>query len=272
MYLGIPPIVNELLWILRGDVDTKILSDKGIKIWDMNSSREYLDSKGLVDYPEGFIGPSYGHCMRRFGARYIRSGLYPLGICRSPDSPDGTPGEVTKVPPLMYDRAVDQLAETIRKIKETPYSRKILISLWDPCSLKDVALECCHFAYQFHVTKTDDIDDERDWLSLSMTMRSVDSFLGYPFNLASASLFTHIMASICNLRPKELILTTNDTHIYKEHIDMAMEQITRTPFEPPHIVIKKDLSTIEDIEALVYGDFELIGYESHGKLSAPLIV
>ena len=220
-------IVEELLWFLKGDTNAQNLIDKNVHIWDKNTTREFLDSVGLNHLKERDGGPIYGFNFRHFGANYI-------------DCDTNYEGQ-----------GVDQVKEVIRLIKEEPHSRRIIINLWNPSDLKKVCLPACHTLYQFYV--------DGDNLSCSLYQRSGDLGLGVPFNIASASLMTHIFAKLTGKKAYELVHTIGDAHIYKNHIDAIEEQLTRNPVPFPILDIKnRDQKEVEDFE---YNDFRLVGYE-----------
>ena len=231
-------IIEELLWFLRGETDAKTLQDKKVRIWDGNSSREYLDSIGLNDNREGDCGPIYGHNFRHYGAKYINCDTNYQG------------------------QGYDQVAEAIRLIKEEPTSRRILINLWNPCDLDKVALPPCHVLYQFYV--------DGDNLSCSMYQRSGDIGLGVPFNIASASLMTYVFAKLTGKRPKELIHTIGDAHIYENHLQALLPQLTRTPYPFPILNIKDRQQ--KNIEDFIVTDFKLEGYQSHPSIKMDMAI
>lgn len=195
-------VAEELIWFAKGDTNAKHLSDKKIRIWDGNASREFLDKIGLTEREEWDLGPVYGFQWRHFGAEYK----------------------------TMHDdyegQGVDQLAEVIKQIKEQPTSRRILMSAWNASDLTKMALPPCHILAQFYVTA-----DGR--LSCQMYQRSCDMGLGVPFNIASYSLLTCMLAQICGLRRGEFIHCLGDAHVYKNHIEPLKEQLTRYPYPFP---------------------------------------
>ena len=226
-------IVEELLWFLRGSVNSKELEQKGINIWKGNSTREYLDSIGLYNYPEGYLGPIYGYQWRSFNGK------------------------------------VDQLKYVLEEL-ELKNSRRALISAWNPVQLKEQALPPCHLIYNFY--KPDDNN-----LSCMMYMRSADLFLGVPFNIASTTLLTMIIAKVMNMKVKEVCISICDIHIYDEHIEQVNTQLLNEIYEPPQVIIKKEIDNskylsidekIKWIEELKFEDFELINYKSHASLKA----
>jgi len=230
-------VAEELLWFIRGDTNAKHLSEKGIKIWDGNGSREFLDKRGLGHREEGDLGPVYGFQWRHFGAKYV-------------DMHTDYSGQ-----------GVDQLAECIRKIKEDPTDRRILLSAWNPADLSLMALPPCHMFCQFYVANGE--------LSCLMYQRSCDVGLGVPFNIASYSLLTCMMAQVCGLKPGEFVHNMGNTHIYQNHVEPLKTQLERTPRPFPVLRINPD---VKDIDGFQLSDFELVGYNPHGKIAMDMAV
>lgn len=234
-------IIEELLFFIQGETDTKKLEEKGINIWKGNTSREFLDSRGLRYLPVGSLGKGYGYQWRNFG---------------------GTEQ------PFNYKKyhkdGVDQLTNALNLIKKEPNSRKIIVSAWNPEQLKEMALEPCHMMFQFYVN-----DGE---LSLQWYQRSVDSFLGLPFNITSYAILTKIMAQAAGLKCGELVFCGGDTHIYNNHIDSVKTQLLRDPYLFPKLYLDKEISTIEDMEKLQFEDFRIENYNHHPTISAKMAV
>ena len=258
-------ILKELLWFLRGETDACKLSAEGVKIWNGNSSREALDAKGLVDYAEGDCGPIYGYQWRHFGAQYHGPGQTPLG------------------------EGIDQLGNCIELLKTEPMSRRIFMSAWNPMDLDKMCLPPCHVSYQFYVKGFGEESEgdangnggngekgeekkKRGKLCCLMNQRSADLFLGIPFNIASVSLMTHIMACLTDLEPGEISIITGDAHIYEDHWGVVREQLERTPIQDgfPRIAIQnRGQGAVEDFEA---DDFILSGYQCHSLLYGKMAV
>jgi thymidylate synthase len=244
-------IMEELLWFLRGDTDAKILAKKGVNIWNDNSSRSFLDSRKLFHYPEGVLGPLYGFQFRHFGAVYDPCAADTSTIID--DSKDS------------LKNGFDQIKYIEDTLKKDPFSRRIVMSSWNANDLDKMALLPCHgTTIQFYV-------DKDMGLSCHMYQRSVDLFLGLPFNIASYALLVHIFAKKCGLVPRELTISFGDAHIYSNHVTQVKEQLTRTKFPLPSIVVKD--SVIEnDYSKLDLNDFELINYKSHGVLKGKMAI
>ena len=233
-------IVEELLFFIRGETDTKKLEEKGVNIWKGNTSREFLDKRGLENYAEGQMGPMYGFAWRHFGAL----------------------AHVSKHGLAIDKQGIDQLAEALRLLKEDPTSRRIMITAYDPKASKWSALDPCHLFFQFYVSEGK--------LSCQFVMRSTDVFLGLPFNIASYAILTHLMARASGLEPGELIFVGGDVHLYETHLTAAEEQMGRKPNDFPILKIEKQISTIEDIEALEFEDFVFENYQYHPAIKAEM--
>ncbi|KRY36098.1 Thymidylate synthase, partial [Trichinella spiralis] len=228
-------VVEELLWFISGSTNAKQLSEKNVNIWDGNSSREFLDSRGLYNYEEGDLGPVYGFQWRHFGCPYSSMTADYKG------------------------KGYDQLQQCIKMIREEPESRRIIMTAWNPCDLEKVALPPCHCFVQFYVA-----DGE---LSCQMYQRSADMGLGVPFNIASYSLLTRMIAHITSLKPGFFIHTIGDAHVYLTHVDALKVQMERKPRPFPKLKILRNVENIDDFRA---EDFELINYKPYPKISMPM--
>ncbi len=235
--------VSELLWFIEGSNDERRLAeilhgdrntDKST-IWSANASADYWANKKLRRHP-GDLGRIYGVQWRRWRKPLIR---------------------INKV--VLQNH--DQLLELIKGIKEDPYSRRHIITAWNPGELEIMALPPCHMMSQFYVNN--------GRLSCQMYQRSADMFLGVPFNIASYALFTHMLAQICNLDVGDLIVTIGDAHIYANHFDQVKEQLGRKPFPLPKLKLNPEISVITDF---TMDDIELEGYTSHDAIKAPMAV
>jgi thymidylate synthase len=238
--------IEELLFFIRGDTDTKKLEAKGINIWKGNTSREFLDKKGLKYLPEGSLGKGYGFQWRKFGE--VKS----------------DPAKVPMRWTFNDVEGVDQLSNVIDQIKKDPNSRRHIVSAWNPQQLKQMSLEPCHMMYQFYV--------DNGTLSCQWYQRSVDSFLGLPFNIISYSVLTHLIAKIAGLTAKEVIFVGGDTHIYNNHIEQVKEQLTREPYDFPKININKEIKTLEDVENLSFENFQIENYKFHPAIKGEMAV
>jgi len=226
--------LKELLWFINGDTDNKILKAQKVRIWNANGSRDFLDSRGLVNNEVDDLGPVYGHQWRYFNAKYDN--------CNTDYTGEG----------------VDQLQNIIDQLKNpnTRNSRRLVMSAWNPQQLDEMALPPCHILCQFCVT-------ENNKLSCSLYQRSGDVGLGVPFNIASYSILTHLIARHCSLEPKEFVYFLGNAHIYDDHIEVLKEQVTRKPYVFP----KLNISCVkENISDYVVNDFNLIDYKYHEKI------
>ncbi|KAL4448210.1 hypothetical protein ABPG75_005429 [Micractinium tetrahymenae] len=230
-------VAEELLWFVSGATNAALLRDRGIHIWDGNGSREYLDSIGLGHREEMDLGPVYGFQWRHFGAEY------------------------TDMHANYAGKGVDQLAELIHKIKTNPNDRRLVLTAWNPAALKEMALPPCHMFCQFYVA-----DGE---LSCQMYQRSCDLGLGVPFNIASYSLLTCMVAQVCGLRPGDFVHVLGDAHVYANHVEPLMEQLKNAPRHFPRLRINPDK---KDIDSFEFSDFELEGYAPHKAIKMQMAV
>nr|Q9P4T7.1 RecName: Full=Thymidylate synthase; Short=TS; Short=TSase [Agaricus bisporus]CAB96042.1 thymidylate synthase [Agaricus bisporus] len=237
-------IVEELLWFTNGLTDSKILSDKGVKIWDGNGSKAFLESRGLGHRREGDLGPVYGFQWRHFGAEYEDCDADYAG------------------------KGVDQLRECIRKIKENPTDRRIILSAWNPKDIPSMALPPCHMLCQFYVHLP--ADTAKPELSCLMFQRSADLGLGIPFNIASYALLTHMIAHVTGTTARELIIQLGDAHVYRDHVEALEVQLQREPRPFPKLRWARD--GITDIEDFEYSDFVIEGYNPHPSIAMKMSV
>ena len=243
MYLR--PIAEELLWFIKGDTNIKYLVDRNVKIWnewpyeDFKKSEDF-NGETLEEFVEkikndddfakkhGNLGPVYGAQWRNFN-----------------------------------NEGTDQLVKLIDSLKNNPFSRRHIISAWNPSQVDEMALPPCHTLMQFYVSS------DKKYLSCQLYQRSADTFLGVPFNIASYALLTCMLAQVCGYEPKEFIHTIGDAHIYKDHFDVVKTQIEREPLPLPHLVLNKDIDNLFDFKI---EDIKLEGYQSHGPLKGKVSV
>ena len=223
--------LKELLWFISGSTNNDLLNEQNVKIWNGNSSREFLDSRGLVNNRVNDLGPVYGHQWRFFNADYT--------TCD--DSYNG--------------KGVDQLDYIIKQLKDPKerYSRRLLMSAWNPGQLDEMALPPCHVLVQFNVLPGDK-------LSCSLYQRSGDVGLGVPFNIASYSFLTHLIAFHCGLKAHEFCYHLGNCHIYDDHIEQLKIQRNKEPYKFPKLLIKDKK---DDINDYMVEDFEIKDYKSH---------
>lgn len=243
MYLR--PIAEELLWFIKGDTNIKYLVDRNVKIWnewpyeDFKRSEDF-NGETLEEFVEkikndddfakkhGNLGPVYGAQWRNFN-----------------------------------NEGTDQLMKLIDSLKNNPFSRRHIISAWNPSQVDEMALPPCHTLMQFYVSS------DKKYLSCQLYQRSADTFLGVPFNIASYALLTCMLAQVCGYEPKEFIHTIGDAHIYKNHFDVVKTQIEREPLPLPRLVLNKDIDNLFDFKI---EDIKLEGYQSHGPLKGKVSV
>jgi thymidylate synthase len=232
--LNFKNIVTEVLWFLSGSTDISFLKQHGITIWDGNTSREFLDNRGLTEYKEGEIGPLYGYQWRNFG-----------GDFRNPNS-----------------KGVDQIERMLNLLKTDPTSRRIFMSAWNPTDLDKMVLEPCHVSFQLYVS-------ENKYLHGKLYMRSNDLFLGAPWNIAGYSLLIYMFAHLTNYKPGKLFYTVGDAHIYSNHILQIQEQLSRPIRKFPKLKITKMCEKFEDFDI---NSFELNDYDPHPFIKAEMAV
>ena len=253
-------MTNELIWFLRGGTNIKWLVDNKCNIWNGDAYARYERTYGYdLDEPmsmEDFIkkikededfakvwgelGPVYGQQWRNWGSRKEYNRVTKEEHIRKP--------------------GVDQIAKAIKMLKENPNSRRIMVNAWNVEQLDEMTLPPCHYGFQLYVR-------DGKYLSLMWNQRSVDTFLGLPFNIASYALLLMIIAKEVDMIPDELIGNLGDVHLYKNHVEQAAEQINRESKPLPFVSIKHKDNLIDTIEI---GDVVLIGYESHAPIKAPL--
>ena len=223
--------LKELLWFIRGSTSNKELQAENVKIWNGNASREFLDSRNLHHLEENDLGPVYGHQWRHFNAYYTN--------CEKDYSGEG----------------VDQLQYIIDNLKnpETRTSRRLVMSAWNPVQLDEMALPPCHVLVQFNVTNGNK-------LSCSLYQRSGDVGLGVPFNIASYSFLTHIIAKHCDLQADQFVYYLGNCHIYDDHIEKLKQQSKRVPHPFPTIDVVNKHEKIEDYDLQ---DIKLNDYKCH---------
>lgn len=231
--------LRELLWFIRGDTDTRLLKQQGVHIWDANSTRDFLDSRGLSDTREDLIGPGYGFQWRHFNAEYDNQ----TGKCAT--------------------RGIDQLQQIVDALKDPAQraSRRLIMTAWNPCQLDQMALPPCHILCQFHV-------HGGNQLSCAMYQRSNDEMLGTCFNIASYSFLTHLLAVHCGLEAHEFVYFKGNCHIYEEHLECAEEQIQRVPYPFPTLHIKRVCESLDDYQV---DDFVLRDYQCHPAIKMNMV-
>lgn len=235
------PIIHELLWFLSGDTNIKYLVDNDVKIWN---EWPYENFKKSSDYQN--------ETLEEFVLKIKNDKIFALK--------HGNLGSVYGKQWRNFN-GVDQVSELITNIKNNPDSRRHIISAWNPAEIKSMLLPPCHAFIQFYVNNNK--------LSCQLYQRSADVFLGVPFNIASYSLLTMMVAQVCDLELGEFIHTLGDAHIYSNHIEQVKIQLSREPRELPKMVINKG---VKDIFSFKYEDFTLEGYNPHSVLKGEVAV
>jgi len=244
-------IFDELELFLKGQTNANILHEKGVKIWDANSSREYLDKYGFTERDVGDLGPVYGFQWRHWNAPYN-------------DCHDNYTG-----------MGIDQLQNAIKLLKRDPYNRRIIVSAWNPEQLNEMVLSPCHLLFQFNVEPS--FSDQKEfetekremipkYLDCAVYQRSADLPLGVPYNIASYATLTHIVSEIVGLQPRKLSLFTADTHIYENQLYFTAAQLFRSPYPFPTLEFTKKIDNIDQFTA----DLLVVkNYQSWGTISYP---
>lgn len=229
-------VLEELLFFVNGKTDNKLLVEKNVNIWTHNSTAKFF-KKNNINRAEGDLGPVYGFQWRHFGADYVD--------CNTDYS----------------GRGIDQLKNVIESIKKDPNSRRHIVSAWNPMQLNVMALPPCHLLFQFVV--------RGNLLDCILYQRSGDVGLGIPFNIASYSLLTIMVAHLCDLNPGEFIHFIGDAHVYINHVNALTEQIARAPTNFPTLKLARQITELEDFK---YEDFVLSGYEPHPPIKMDMAV
>jgi thymidylate synthase len=215
---------EETMFFLRGETDTKLLEEKRINIWKGNTTREFLDARGLHHLPEGSLGTGYSHQWRNFGGT--------LGAANS---------------------GIDQIEGLLAGLQQDPNGRRHIVSAWNPQQLSGTPLPPCHLYHQYIVSGGS--------LNSSFILRSNDVPFGLPYNIMGYAFLNMAFAKMLKLEPGELVYFGNDVHIYQNQLAMVEEQMTRIPRQLPKLVINKELNSLDDILALEFTDLELFGYD-----------
>lgn len=254
-------VIAELLWFIEANTSSIALSEAGVKIWDGNGSREFLDNLGLKHREVGDLGPVYGFQWRHFGAEYVDAKTDYTG------------------------KGVDQLAEVIDKLKNKPYDRRIIMSAWNAKDLHLMALPPCHVFAQFYVsypsrrrrngkatqaTNGDSTTQEKGHLNCQLYQRSCDMGLGVPFNIASYALLTHMIAHVCDLVPGSLTHVMGDAHVYADHEEALNIQLEREPRDFPELEIKREIGG--SIDGWKVEEFVVKGYDPHKTIAMKMSV
>lgn len=231
--------VKELLWFIQGSTDNRILKNQNVKIWNGNATREFLDSRGLQNYSENDLGPIYGHQWRFWNSQYKDFNTN------------------------YKNKGIDQLENVIKTLNDPyeKYSRRNILTAWNPEQIDEMALPPCHVMSQFYV-------NEADELSCALYQRSGDIGLGIPFNIASYSILTHILAKHCGLKTGSFHHFIGVAHIYEEHLEVLKKQLISKTHEFPKIEIINKHKNINDYKLQ---DIKVSNYKHEKTLKMPMI-
>jgi thymidylate synthase len=237
------PVVAELLWFLEGSTDERRLAEilhgtrdpEKTTIWTANALNQAAALGYEVNNNTRELGPIYGGQWRSWGCDSYRSGPH-----------------------------TDQIESLIKNLRHDPFSRRHIINAWNVGDIPGMALPPCHALVQFHV-------NTKNELSCQLYQRSADMFLGIPFNIASYSLLTHIVAEIVGLKVGDFVHTLGDAHIYLNHVDQVEEQLARPDRDLPQILIPQ-LSSLSDVLASQVDDYKLVGYDPHPAIHGKMAV
>lgn len=227
-------VAEELFWFLSGSTDDADLQARGVDIWQEWATEEQT---ARFHRPAGDLGPIYGYLWRSFGGDYPER------------------------------NGVDQIERLMREIETNPNSRRLIVTGWNPETCDDVALPPCHTLFQFKV-------ENGKTLHCQLYQRSADAFLGVPFNISSYALMTHLVAHASGLEIGDFIHTFGDLHIYSNHLDQVNELLSREPLPLPKLefVNASGLKGLNGLLNFKFENLKLEGYQSHGKIAAPVAV
>ena len=238
-------IIHELLWFLAGDTNIKYLVDNKVGIWNEWPHATYIKATGdnlsLQDFVERIreddaFAKEWGGIGPGYGYQW-----------RTWPTPDGG--------------HIDQITQLVEQIKNNPDSRRMLVSAWNVAEVDNMALPPCHTLFQFYVAEGK--------LSCQLYQRSADIFLGVPFNIASYALLTMMIAQACDLEPGDFVHTLGDAHLYSNHLEQTHEQLSRETYPLPKMKINAE---VKDLFAFTIDDFELVDYQSHPSIKAPVAI
>jgi thymidylate synthase len=248
--------ITELLWMLRGETDAKVLEKDGINIWNKNSSAEFLKNRGL-DYLPGELGPVYGHQWVNWGGEW-----------RSKKDTD-----------KQLSKGINQITNIVDMLVNSPTERRIILQAWNVADLNKMALPPCHMTYIFDVGG---FNDKIRHLNCQVILRSNDMFLGHPFNVVGAATLTILLSQLANMVPGSVDLVINNAHIYENHIEAVQQQIIRSPYKYPILTIKDWVPKIpltdpsyseqayQHLTRLKYTDFNIENYISWNAIKAEM--
>ena len=254
-------IIVELIWLIRGETNIKYLVDRKCHIWDEWPFQNYIDSNNLWEkFP-------------KYSEEWMEEKKNFISKIQDLPADDDFVVKWWDLGPVyghqwrnFNSQWVDQIKNAIEQIKTNPTNRRIIVSAWNPAQIEEMLLPPCHAFFQFNV------DTTNNKLNLQLYQRSADMFLWVPFNIASYSTLLMLIANITWLEYGSFTHTLWDAHIYNNHVDQVNQQLSNKPLPLPELKILKDIKTLEDIEKLEWKDFELLNYQSHWVIKAPVAV
>lgn len=250
-------IIHELLWFIQGQTNIKYLVDNKVHIWDEWPYQKYLKANNLEDKY-----PMYSDEWKAKQKEFIKNIKDDADFANQWGDLGPVYGSQWRSWPAPNGQTIDQLAKVINDIKTKPFSRRHIVSAWNPAEVDSMALPPCHTMFQFYVTPAGK-------LSVQLYQRSADIFLGVPFNIASYALLLMMVAQVTGYEPGEFVHTFGDAHIYLNHLEQVNTQLSREPRDLPTMNINPERKNIEDF---TFDDFTLEGYDPHPPIKAPIAV
>ncbi|MEC5422518.1 thymidylate synthase [Virgibacillus sp. C22-A2] len=260
-------VASELLWFIKGDTNIRYLLENKNNIWNEWAFEKWVDSNEYTGPDMTNFGnrsqqdPEFNKLYQSQMDLFKEKVLTDNDFARKFGDLGSVYGKQWRQWKTSQNETIDQLKEVIESIRTNPDSRRHIVSAWNPEDIPTMALPPCHTLFQFYVA------DGK--LSCQLYQRSADVFLGVPFNIASYALLTHLIAHECNLEVGEFVHTLGDAHIYTNHIEQVNMQLGRDRRSLPKLVINKEKDSIFDFELT---DFELINYNPHPSIKAPIAV
>jgi thymidylate synthase len=235
--IHVKSVIHELLWFLSGSSNIAYLKENGVTIWD-----EWADANGE-------LGPVYGVQWRKWQHH--------------------TPVATQVNPQICSVQVIDQINQLVLDLQKNPFSRRHIVTAWNPGAVPQMKLPPCHCFFQCYVQQ-DSVDETVKHLSLHLYMRSTDAFLGLPFNIASYAFLLHMLAYVTQMRPSELVISFGDLHLYRNHFEQAKAQLSRKPRQAPELELIPGRPVTMDTWR--YEDFRIISYEPLPAIPAPIAV